>query len=352
MINAFFFGFAPWKDYLQAWFPDRHCVVVGRKTKDILLGWWLIRILMTRRAEVYVWGFKYPKFLKTFCKIFGIPFRHIEDGFVRSIALGAYGSAPASLTVDSKTLYFDATKPSDLETILCTYDFASDRELMERAKLGIQLILSNRISKYNLGKNGQSSFYGAKNKKRILVVGQVETDASILMGCDRAINNNDLVRLAAVENPDAQIIYKPHPEVLHGTRPGVSNPEDVSAICDILKEDIAPADVFETVDHIYTITSLMGFEGLLRGITVTCCGSPFYAGWGATDDRQKNERRVRKLSIDEIFAASYLLYPRYFDPISGAPSSFEAVLLRLQELRNTVLPEISESPLDTSASAE
>lgn len=333
MISAFFFGFAPWKDYLQVWFPDRHCVVVGRKTKDILCGGWPIRILLARRAEVYVWGFKYPKLLKSFCKIFGVPFRHIEDGFVRSVTLGAFGSAPASLTVDSMTLYFDASRPSDLETILSTYDFASNRELMERAKLGIQLMISSRISKYNLGKNGQSSPYGPKTRKRILVVGQVETDASILMGCDRAINNNDLVRLAALENPEAQIIYKPHPEVLHGTRTGVSNPEDVSAICDVLSEDIAPADVFETIDHIYTITSLMGFEGLLRGITVTCCGSPFYAGWGATDDRQKNERRVRKLSVAEIFAASYLLYPRYFDPISGEPSSFEAVLLRLRELR-------------------
>ncbi|WP_455272841.1 capsular polysaccharide export protein, LipB/KpsS family [Rhizobium herbae] len=333
MINAFFFGFAPWKDHLQVWFPDRRCLIVSRKTKDILREWWLLRILTARKSEVYVWGFKYPKFLQIFCKVFGIPFRHVEDGFVRSVTLGAHGSIPASLTIDSKTLYFDASRPSDLETILSTYDFVGDKGLMTRAEVGIQLILSNRLSKYNLGKRLDSLLFEVKSKKRILVVGQVETDASILLGCDRAMTNNDLVRLAAHENPDAQIIYKPHPEVLYGTRPGVSDPQDVAAICDILKEDIAPADVFETIDHVYTITSLMGFEALLRGIKVTCCGLPFYAGWGVTDDRQENERRRRTLSVREIFAASYLLYPRYFDPISGAPSNFEATIQRLQELR-------------------
>jgi capsular polysaccharide export protein len=271
--------------------------------------------------------------LKTFCKVLGIPFHHIEDGFVRSISLGAHGSAPASLTIDSKTLYFDATRPSDLETILSGYDFGGDRQLMMRAERCIQLLLSNRISKYNLGESGNSILRDFKGKKCVLVVGQVETDASIRLGCKRIVTNNDLVRLAYDENPDAQVIYKPHPEVLHGTRLGVSDPQDVASICHILRQDISPADVLDAVDHVYTITSLMGFEALLRGIPVTCYGLPFYAGWGVTDDRQTSERRTRKLSVREIFAGSYLLYSRYFDPISGTPSSLEAVLLSLEELR-------------------
>ena len=32
------------------------------------------------------------------------------------------------------------------------------------------------------------------------------------------------------------------------------------------------------------MTSLMGFEALLRGIPVTTLGTPFYAGWGLTTD--------------------------------------------------------------------
>ena len=83
------------------------------------------------------------------------------------------------------------------------------------------------------------------------------------------------------------------------------------------------SQAFETIDHVYTITSLAGFEALLRGLKVTTYGCPFYAGWGLTDDRQPNERRGRHLSIEALFAGAYLLYPRYFDPQSGKSLSFE-----------------------------
>ena len=43
---------------------------------------------------------------------------------------------------------------------------------------------------------------------------------------------------------------------------------------------------------------------------------PFYARWGITDDRVKCDRRKRKLSIEEVFAAAYILYTRYVNPYS------------------------------------
>ncbi|MDE4552694.1 capsular polysaccharide biosynthesis protein [Sinorhizobium meliloti] len=261
-----------------------------------------------------------------------IPFYHVEDGFVRSVSLGAQRSPPASLIIDSRTLHYDARSASDLENTLQTYDFAADRALMERADRCIRMLLDLRVSKYNLGKRvSLDALLGPKTKRRVLVIGQVETDASIAFGCDRAVTNNDLVRLAASENPDAQIIYKPHPEVLHGTRKGVSDPTDVADICEILKEDLAPADALEGVDHVYTITSLMGFEALLRGIRVTCYGMPFYAGWGVTDDRQVCERRRRRLTVQQIFAAGFVLRPVYFDPGHAEATQLEAVIRTLSK---------------------
>nr|WP_234837155.1 capsular polysaccharide biosynthesis protein [Sinorhizobium meliloti] len=257
----------------------------------------------------------------------GIPFFHVEDGFVRSVSLGAQRSPPASLIIDSRTLHYDARSASDLENTLQTYDFAADKALMERADRCIRMLLDLRVSKYNLGKRvSLDVLLGPKTKRRILVIGQVETDASIAFGCDRPVTNNDLVRLAAFENPDAQIIYKPHPEVLYGTRSGVSDPADVAEISEILKEDIAPADALEGIDHVYTITSLMGFEALLRGVPVTCYGLPFYAGWGVTDDRQVAGRRTKRLTAPAIFSAAYLLRSRYFDPATGDSTSLEAVI--------------------------
>ncbi|MFQ6186459.1 capsular polysaccharide biosynthesis protein [Sinorhizobium meliloti] len=327
---AIFFGFRPWKDYVPHWFPDRDCKVVSSKPRDMLGGGWPLRLLLYRSPEVYVWGFKYPPFLKWFCRCLRIPFYHVEDGFVRSVSLGAQRSPPASLIIDSRTLHYDARSASDLENTLQTYDFAADRALMERADRCIRMLLDLRVSKYNLGTRvSLDAMLGPKTKRRVLVIGQVETDASIAFGCDQAVTNNDLVRLAASENPNAQIIYKPHPEVLHGTRSGVSDPAEVADICEILKEDIAPADALEGIDHVYTITSLMGFEALLRGIPVMCYGMPFYAGWGVTSDQAANARRNRCLSIQEIFAATYLMHSRYFCIDTGAPVALERVIKSL-----------------------
>src|SRR3546814_17493241 len=112
---------------------------------------------------------------------------------------------------------------------------------------------------------------------------------SIRKGCDRPITNNELVSIAASENPDAQIIYKPHPEVTRGTRQDSSHssPRDVEHIADVIYEDISLADALDTVDHVYTITSLSGFEALLRGIRCTCLGAPFFAEIGRASCRER-----------------------------------------------------------------
>jgi hypothetical protein len=41
----------------------------------------------------------------------------------------------------------------------------------------------------------------------------------------------------------------------------------------------------DAVDAVWTMTSTLGFEALLRGKPVVCLGTPFYAGWGLTKDR-------------------------------------------------------------------
>ncbi len=78
---------------------------------------------------------------------------------------------------------------------------------------------------------------------------------------------------AIEENPDAQIIVKPHPMTLDDS-------SVVSALtelnCLILTQSIHLVDALETIDHVYTITSLGGFEALLRGKKVTVLGRPFY----------------------------------------------------------------------------
>ncbi|HBI7642945.1 TPA: beta-3-deoxy-D-manno-oct-2-ulosonic acid transferase, partial [Escherichia coli] len=185
-----------------------------------------------------------------------------------------------------------------------------DPSLIPRASSIISKIIENNISKYNSAPiKDVSKIYGKKDRYRVLVIGQVEDDASIKYGYKGHITNNDLVKLAAAENPTAQIIYKPHPDVLNGYRKYYSDPRDIANICLVLKENISLASAFQTIDHVYTITSLSGFEAILRGIKVTTLGDAFYSNWGLTDDRQNNIRKKRKLTKEQLFALAYIVYP-------------------------------------------
>ena len=145
-------------------------------------------------------------------------------------------------------------------------------------------------------------------------------------GLPQRMRNNDLVRVAAAENPDATIIYRPHPDVLAGVRPRGSDPAEVADLCQLDTQPRALAEVLSCVDHVYTMTSLVGFEALLRGIRVTVLGAPFYGGWGLTDDRHDTGRRSRELTVEELFVGAYILYPHYFDPHSGERWSMEQAI--------------------------
>lgn len=329
-------GFSPWKSYIKDWFPDRELVFLKTNITfvELISELGILRILK-KDYEIFQWGFKVGDDVEKGIGFLGVKRWIVEDGFVRSIGLGATRTPPFSLSVDSKTAYFDASKESDLESILNNYDFDSDVALMERARAFKEELISSGLSKYNFTKPYDiEDIYGVKDRKRILVVGQVEDDASIQYGCNKVMTNNDLVIMAALENPHAQIIYKPHPDVLHGHRKAVSDPNNVKNFALVLSDLSVPlAESLKTIDHVYTITSQAGFEALIRGIKVTTVGCPFYSGWGLTDDRQKNSRRNRKLSVDEVFAAAYILYPKYFDPIDKKPISPEEALDKLLNLK-------------------
>lgn len=326
--RSYVLGLSTWKDFISYWLPNEEIVRQDKMANPFhfyttIAPW----ILARPGSKIYVWGYKVHKYVERFAERWNIPLVRIEDGFIRSVALGATKAPPLSLCFDTSAMYFDATKQSDLERLIETYDFAGNPELIERARAGINNLVNSRLSKYNTSNDiDVEQIYGPKTRKRVLVVGQVEGDASIQKGCSRKIDNNDLVLAAARENPDAQIIYKPHPEILHGTRTNQSKPDEVRHLAMILDQDITLADAFKTVDHVYTITSLSGFEALIRGLKVTCLGMPFYAGWGATDDRQACPRRTARRSVEEIFAASYILYAKYFDPILRKELTFEEAL--------------------------
>lgn len=350
---AFLIGFSTWKHrHMTDYLSDYHVRFIDPSHSHMNH---IAKIAHYRKKVIMVWGYEDNEKIRQYALKKNIPYYRVEDGFIRSVQLGADKAVPLSICIDTQALYYDATDRSDLEDILNTYDFKSDPKLMIRAKLCMKRLKELNISKYNhVSYKDVHTLYGEKTRRRVLVIGQVEDDQSIKRGCSKHLTNNDLVWIAAIENRDAEIIYKPHPDVLYGKRPGQTNPHDVNHIAKVVMEPLSLTDALETIDHVYTITSLSGFEALLRGIPVTTLGAPFYSGWGLTDDRQKVNRRTRKLTIADIFAAAYILYPKYLNPFTKQALSIEQaieLLGTLKELEGKRMIEQTE-PLKQDAHSE
>ncbi len=237
----------------------------------------------------------------------------IEDGFLRSVGLGANLIAPISWVVDRGGIYYDASSASDLETLLAHHPFSA-AERQRGAALRQQLV-GAALTKYNLPAPPWRR--PANGQRVVLVPGQVETDASILHGAPSLRTNLELLRAVREAEPDAWLVYKPHPDVVAGLRQGDTDGADLLRLCDEIVRDGAMDQIYRQVDAVHVLTSLAGFEALLRGLEVQTWGLPFYAGWGLTLDRLPCPRRGRRLSLDELVFATLVAYPRYVSRQSG-----------------------------------
>ena len=253
----------------------------------------------------------------------------LEDGFLRSVGLGADLIRPVSWVMDGRGMYFDATSPSDLEVLLQNEVF--DEALRARARQLRERIVAAGLTKYNVGAAHWQRPADAGTV--ILVPGQVETDASIAYGAPRIRRNIDLLRAVREANPAAYVLYKPHPDVLAKLRAQGKGEAEAMRWCNEVVTDAAMGELLQQVDAVHVLTSLAGFEALLRGKPVTCYGQPFYAGWGLTADMIPLARRSRRLALDELVAAALILYPVYLSRVTNRYTSPERVLDELQAWR-------------------
>lgn len=231
----------------------------------------------------------------------------IEDGFLRSVGLGTDLIRPVSWVVDKVGIYFDATRLSGLEELLASGDF--DQALLYRsAKLRARIVASG-LTKYNVGAERWQRPDGVH--RVILVPGQVENDASLAYGAPGERTNIGLLKAVRTANPDAYVIYKPHPDVHARLRAQGQDEQDAYRWCDEVVINSPMGDLLMAVDEVHLLTSLTGFEALMRGKLVTCYGQPFYAGWGLTTDIIPVARRLRRLTLDELVAGVLIKYPLY-----------------------------------------
>jgi capsular polysaccharide export protein len=255
----------------------------------------------------------------------------LEDGFLRSFGTGE-NFPPLSMVVDGQGIYYDSTCASALEALL-----ASDVDVLAGIAADVvlarALVLAHRLSKYNHAADWElRGFLGSNSGmevdvgvvRAVLVIDQTAGDMSVSLGGANADTFAAMLAAARAENPQATIYVKTHPEVTAGRKGGYLTQVQDDVVDGqrtvVLRQEINPLSLIEQMDRVYVVTSTMGFEALLAGKPVSVFGMPWYAGWGATDDRQTCPRRLpyagRLRSVDELFAAAYFHYTRYLNPVT------------------------------------
>ena len=326
--RLFCFGFTLWKrNYIRGFLqsPDNEIYFISSAKQAI-------KKEFNAEDKILCWSSKDRTEAECLSQQFDVPIHYMEDGFIRSVGIGSDLTAPASLVLDSRGTYYDPSTESDLESILQEHDF--DDALLARAEKLRVYLLETEVSKYNAGTPlAMNLINPSAGQSIILIPGQVEDDASIQTGCINICTNSKLIIAVRESNPDAYIIFKPHPDVVSGNRKGAVENDLIEKHCDLMLDDVSVTDCLGIADEVHTMTSLVGFEGLMRHLKVVCYGLPFYSNWGLTQDRhylkRRNPHHQNKKTLNELVAATLILYPRYINWQTGAFTTPEFIVQQI-----------------------
>lgn len=287
-------------------------------------------------ATVAVWGATVPDGLAAPARIL-----RLDDGLLPSstarTGLGRLGrrpverfqfrpnptegqnpAEPISWVIDDLGLYCDATRPSRLETLLQTMAF--DAAVLHRAaeirtSLRAALVTDAHTKE---GQAGRAWSRPTSARRVILVPGQAERDGPASCNGEGGDTDIDLLKAVRAANPDAYVVYVSRSGAICGRRNGSAARTETTCPCDEVLAHDDPCCLLDQVDEVHTFSAPVGFAALIAGRSVVCYGQPFYSGWGLTTDRLPHPRRSRRLSLDELVAASLILYPTYVSQETGA----------------------------------
>ncbi len=258
------------------------------------------------------------------------PVLRVEDAFLRSLHPGRVErEPPLGLVLDRSGLHFDASRPSDLETLLV------NNPLDDAAELNIARDLMARFCRARLSKySAYDPELPLPEPGYVLVIDQVEGDASVLAsvpGHDMAgARFAEMLYYAQTEHPAARILIRSHPETLAGKRSGHFTKDQAQGRISFVDGAFAPMDLLEGAIAVYTLSSQMGFEAILAGHKPRVFGTPFYAGWGLTEDEHQLIRRQRRLTRAQLFAGAMMRYPVWYDPYHDRLCDLERVIGTLE----------------------
>lgn len=347
MENLYCLFFSSWKrNFIVKYFPSYHCLFINN----------VDCIDVNQKFSIVIWASKYNKindgdknklsFYKSNsnCSNFIL----IEDGFIRSQGLGSDLYYPYSLVLDTVGIYYDPVNSNLLEKIL--FNIKHNRnyeELRIRAVNLIKTICDFNVAKYEQGKKTKVISIQKENYDKIIFVPcQVDDDQSLILGgC--GFTNDKLLEIVRKNNPKSYIILKVHPDIYSGNRTSNLSLDYIKKFADfVCIDEFSSLDCISISDEIHTISSLTGFEALLRNKKVYCYGMPFYAGFGFTYDYSveiandialiaKNRRTLIDIDFVDMVIGTLILYPTYYSWNNHSISEPEVIINELVKLKKS-----------------
>jgi len=268
----------------------------------------------------------------------------IEDGFLKAVTNSrddTIYSNGVCFFLDDLAFHFDGTKSCRAELMLNDERLVFSAEQKERARKIIEILHSNKLTKYN-NQPIYTPKIGREGCRKVLVVEQSFDDWSVIKSDAGQYIFDKMLKDAIDENPDADIIIKTHPDPIariDGRYLGGCYYAKVKSQGRIYKIDymINPYSLLNMADKVYVCSSMMGMEALIAGKKVKTYGRPIYAGWGLTEDEQSFCSRTHTRSLEELVYVMYVLYAHYM--VESKPCEVEDAIAYLLKLRQAYFAE-------------
>jgi len=273
--------------------------------------------------SVVCWGYKSTSIkAEKLAKNKNLNLVRLEDGFVTSVP---NSTLKTSICIDYLGMHY-SSKSSLHE--LCMQ--SKTETMLSRADAAIRYKNKHHISKYNDTPVTDFNTIQHTKRKHILIVDQISDDESVKHSkCDIDVFKT-MIMDALEHDPEAKILINKHPD--NRKKTPFSSLVDDEFIKEIdsrkqvyfIQNKINPIQLLKQVDEVFTISSLLGFEAVLLDKEVHVYGTPFYSGYGLTNDKKALFRECK--TKEELFYSAYIQYCKYINPISGERCQLEDVL--------------------------
>ncbi len=221
-------------------------------------------------------------------------------------------------------IHYDVLTHNNLYSLLLS-DWIPSSDEVEEATQAIEMINKYCISKYN-----QYPIYSPNENidfsNDILLIDQAINSESISSSNANTYNFSRMIAYAFEAFPNSKIYIKYHPNTINGISDGYlktfvekNRLQDHPSI-KIIDEQVNVASLFYYFDKVFTATSTVGFEAVLRGKKVFTFADSFYSGWGFTTTVIGNEKDFTKTPLD-IFIALFLKNSIYLNPFNEEPGT-------------------------------